>query len=443
MIKEKLKVIAKSNPISICLLLFIFHFSFLTCQMPESSVRSPSYNPELIGWRPASMTPFSVNDTINDFAYGKIGGNDCYVAVSSSGTIAWSDDGDIWQRAGRMVECERTIGFDKCGEIIYVGLHDTSYTCSFPDEDGNPVSVILTPAGPINTVTFGNGIFVAAGNRGFIAVSENGKSWKIEQKTLLGGNDGVMRGIAFGDGVFIAVGSSNNKGLICYSHDSVNWMPGASFSVEYSKLNDIAFDSVNNTFYAVGNYGYWGTIPSGSLGTFTSPIGSIFGTSGVPEMRKVVIGNNGSAVIGMIMDRNIGNDRWFRRPVVLHTLEASAGWNRTCGDPDCQEEYCQSRVLWKPELFKNPRGDGNININDIACGGGYFVAVADAAVVGYVSGSPAYGFSGHKNALVGGGDRFWNALALTEFLETDIMTVEALNGRFFIGNNTGKIGYSK
>jgi len=432
-------MIAKSRPIGICFLLLIFHFSFLTCQLPESGVKSPSYDPDLFGWKPASMSPFSVNESISDFAYGKVNGNDRYVAVSSFGTIAWSNDGDIWYRADRMIECEATIGFDRCGETIYAGLHDIKYICTFTDEEKD-----LVPPGPMNAVAFGNGIFIAAGNRGNIAVSENGKSWSVDQKTILAGNNSVIRGIAFGDGIFVAVGNNNNnRGLISYTADGDYWQAGAPITVEYSKLNDIAYEPVSQTFYAVGNYGYWGTIPLGDLGGFTSPIGSIFGTSGIPEMRKVVIGNSGTTVIGMIMDRNIGNDRWFRRPVVLHTLEASASWNRTCGDPDCQEEYCQSRVLWKPELFKNPRGNSDININDIAFGGGYFVAVADAAMIGHLSGSAAYGFSGHKDALFGGGDRFWNALHIPEFMETNFTAVEALNGRFFIGNNTGKIGYSK
>ena len=412
-------------------LFFVLCYLFFACSMPESSVTAPSYDPDLFEWKVASMAPFSVNETVNDFAYGKIRDNDCYVALSSFGGIAWSENGDIWHRCSRRIECERVIQAVHCGEILFIGLQDTSYTCSVPDEKGNLVTLPKNAPGAFNAVTFGNGVFAAVGNIGYIARSENGKEWTIDQRII--GSNIEMRGIAFGGGTFVSVGNIANKGVIFYSEDGVLWDRGYENSVVDTRLNSVAYEESAGVFYVVGNYLIWGEF---SIPPYWSPLGPNIITT---EARKITASSSGPPTLGIILDRDLGNDQWFRRPIAIQREEAYITWDRNCTDPDCSVTYCFRRVFWKPELFRNPRNNGNININDIAFGGGYFVAVADAAMIGHLSGN----LSGNVTALYQGGDRFWNALHIPEFMETNFTAIEALNGRFFIGNNTGKIGYSK
>ena len=458
LIDIKLKVRDSSWLIIISLIL-----CFTSCPNPESDKSQSEYNPILSGWKPASMSPFSVNESISDFAYGKVKGNDCYVAISTGGTIAWSDNGDVWQRSVRMVTCESVREGKHCGEIFLIGLQDASYTCTVPkpklDDDGdyifddNGIPILyneyltVTPPGVFNAVTFGDGKFVAAGNGGFFARSENGRDWIVENKD----EDIVTRGLAFGNGVFVAVGSIGNKGVIRYSLDSINWIKGPpDFNPDnpgnpgdVCRLNDVAYDIDSNNFYIVGNYARWGYASYSSLsGLQWEQIESNVVST---EMRRLTVGSLTAdsdvfTTLGIILDKDLGNDQWYRRPFVIQEGEIKNEWT-SCDDPDCLSEFCKGRLFWKPELFKNPRYDinANININDIAFGNGYFVAVADSGVIGHLSGN----LSGHKTKLYQGGDRFWNALAIPEFIETNLTAVEALNGRFFIGNNNGKIGYSK
>ena len=414
-------------------------FSVL-CSLPESDKSRNEYDPDLFGWRPASMTPFSVNESISGFAYGKVSGKDRYTAISTGGAIAWSDDGDIWLRAVRRVECDRVLLGDRCGEVFLIGLQDISYVCTKYEEENNPNLRTVTPPGVFNAVTFGDGIFVAAGNKGFFAHSENGKEWIVAQKDGFA-SDGTIRGLAWGNGVFTAVGSNSNRAYVRYSIDGETWSAGPVFTQDHSRLNDVAYDYATDSFYYIGNYTIWGYVsysPNSGMNLQNLDPNVI-----TTEARKLAVSNTGVPTLGIIFDWNIGssnNEQWYRRPFVIQRSETSAGWTN-CGDPDCLSKYCFGRLFWKPDLFKNPRdsNNANININDITYGNGYFVAAADAGVIGHLSGH----LSGDIEYLFSGGDRFWNALAIPEFIETNFTAIESLNGRFFIGNNNGKIGYSK
>jgi len=308
------------------------------------------YNPDLDGWKTASWSPFTVNDSIADFAYG----NGRYVVISYSGIIAWSDDGDIWHKA------------EISGDDVYY-----------------------------NAVCFGDGFFIAVGNGGLFSWSDNGgENWTTAS---MGGFDNTnnINGITWGNGIFVAVGDGAK---ISYSADGLNWQAGNSGMPDIS-LNDIAFNSSNNRFYVVGNGGNRGFTDNPSE-TWTHrgaepPIGSA-------NITKVTIGRYGDDTgIAIVYDGKTA-------------IAANEGFFNFDTDLDA--------FLFNENAIKA-----------ITWGNDYFVAAGTSAMIGYWPSSEPT-----RNS-----ERYWRALTFPEFKYWEITALKSCNGRFFLGNAGGKIGYSK
>jgi hypothetical protein len=97
---------------------------------------------------------------------------------------------------------------------------------------------------PLFGVTYGNGLFVAVGDKGQIIVSRNGKSWK----TIPPLTDALLTAVAYGNGKFVAVGAS---GTVLSSIDGLAWAPEPSETKEF--LSRVEFK--NGFFLAQGNAG--------------------------------------------------------------------------------------------------------------------------------------------------------------------------------------------
>jgi outer membrane protein OmpA-like peptidoglycan-associated protein len=73
-----------------------------------------------------------------------------------------------------------------------------------------------------NSVTFGNGTFVAVGpstNGDGVMYSNDGKSWKAATGIV----DNPWKSVAFGNGTFVAVSPTGSGNRVMYSKDGVNW----------------------------------------------------------------------------------------------------------------------------------------------------------------------------------------------------------------------------
>jgi hypothetical protein len=97
---------------------------------------------------------------------------------------------------------------------------------------------------PLFGVTYGNGLFVAVGDKGQIIVSRNGRSWK----TIPPLTDALLTAVAYGNGKFVAVGAS---GTVLSSIDGLAWAPEPSETKEF--LSRVEFK--NGFFLAQGNAG--------------------------------------------------------------------------------------------------------------------------------------------------------------------------------------------
>ena len=95
-------------------------------------------------------------------------------------------------------------------------------------------------------ITYGNGKFVAVGNKGAVSYSEDAINW-----TTISICEKNLNSITYGNGKFVAVG---NDGVVYYSEDGIDWIYGHS---DYSDLpTSFDIDSVvygNGKFIAVGS----------------------------------------------------------------------------------------------------------------------------------------------------------------------------------------------
>jgi len=240
-------------PAALCLAAI---FLVASCRVPEPepSTRLP-YDPHLDGWRPASWQPFDAADTITGFAFG--GGR--YVAVSDTGRIGWSADGDRWFLAAT---------------------------------DSHP--------GSLRAVTFGGGVFVAIGTGGLFARSLDGENWIVEGMQGLDG-EGIF-GVAYGGGTFVAVGAN---AWISVSFNGIDWTGGMVPAFSGVQLNDVAFCGQYRRFFVVGNGGNrgWSDDPA-DPGEWrhqgpTPPVN-------MANITRVTVGRYGGGIgIGMVFAGNV------------------------------------------------------------------------------------------------------------------------------------------
>jgi sugar lactone lactonase YvrE len=98
----------------------------------------------------------------------------------------------------------------------------------------------------LNSVAFGNGLFVVVGNNGTVLTSTNGLAWEAQTLTAEGLPN--LRGIAFARGLFVVV-SGDANGSIWTSPDGIDWTNrGMDFGVSF-----MAVMAQGDQFIALGN----------------------------------------------------------------------------------------------------------------------------------------------------------------------------------------------
>lgn len=285
---------------------------FAGCPQPEDSIpeiRTP-FDPDLYGWRTASWSPFTTSDSLRGFACG--GG--VYVAVTSTGKIAWSHNGDIW-------------------EIAYI--YDTA----------DPPALTPPYWASWNAVAYGNGTFAVVGNDGKAAYSADGRTWAAIANTGFG--SAHINGIAWGeiDGIayFAAVGQNAN---ITYSIDNAKtWAGGSAAGFTNITLNDIVYGG--GYFYAVGDSGYTGysDTPANLNGWHPYRYGAPFNGNNI---KKIAFGKYGSeAGLGLVFEE------WGGKRLALGAVEKF--WNHDAN-------------VWDADV--DAGSFGNNYIGGIAWGGG-------------------------------------------------------------------------
>src|SRR4030095_8341744 len=88
--------------------------------------------------------------------------------------------------------------------LVTVGLWLTTMAPAFPNglQEWTPRS--LSSTNDLYAVTFGNGVFIAAGQQGALVVSTNGTQWENRDSSTTA----TLRAITYGAGMFVAVGEN-------------------------------------------------------------------------------------------------------------------------------------------------------------------------------------------------------------------------------------------
>ncbi|WP_135550001.1 hemoblobin-interacting domain-containing protein [Paenibacillus cymbidii] len=177
--------------------------------------------------------------------YGAAYGNDKYVAGTPAGSILYSDDGLSWNAASieAMVNID-TLGYGG-GKYVAFGTKFSQPYLLATSEDGMSWSQHTLPADikHVIDVEYGNDIFVAVGESGYVATSPDGISWTTQNA---GGSTTSLFSLAYGNGTFVAVGP---QGAIMTSADNgVTWT--ARTSGTSSSLSGIVYGE--NQFVVVG-----------------------------------------------------------------------------------------------------------------------------------------------------------------------------------------------
>lgn len=166
-------------------------------------------------------------------------GNGKFVATGQLSTVTTSSDGVTWVSqtlpdTGGAYIYDVTYG-DK---FVAVGQYGKVWTSL----DGESwMEQISNTTQYLQAVTYSNGLYVAAGSGGTIAISPDGVTWTVQ--TLRGQS---FAGINYGNDRFVVVGSG---GRIASSSNGIQWNLNTSGVNAY--LTDIAYG--NNTFVVVGN----------------------------------------------------------------------------------------------------------------------------------------------------------------------------------------------
>jgi hypothetical protein len=373
--------------------LFFFLLSFPSCKQPEGAAEETdaAHNLEIFGWKTASWSPFTTADSIRGFAWG----NGVYVAAGLNGLIAYSYDGDIWQRARKSPDPASGVPVTEPFELA----------------DGG--------AAAFNAAAFGDGLFIAVADGGHLAYSRDGIHWT--GKHGAGGFGGEnINGIAYGEtaagaGCFVAAGNNGNISA-ALSSGPESWAGGKVS--DFSAIKDVAFG--NGKFYAAGDEGRmgWAVAPENlspahtwdwhpRQWTFSAQAGTF-----TPGVKKIAFGEYGRGTPGL----GIAFNEWGGKRIAICAADRFESGDPAAWDSDIDAGFFGKEVngiVW------SPRNKGT------------WLAAGTSAMIGYWPGSdPA-------DAV----ERYWRALSFTEFRWWEITALAALNGRYFAGNAGGKIGY--
>jgi hypothetical protein len=208
-----------------------------------------------------------VGGSYNDITYANGG----FVAVGQSGMILTSADGKDWaDRSAGLKEAltrnVRKVEDVACKAVAY-GSGAFVVLCHYDPGSGTRTLILGSPDGnqwsrhwredhQLNSVAYGNGMFVAVGWYNRILTSPNGKEWRLNEAVIdeywkVKDHD-HFNGVTYGNGLFVAVGGTGYPvvGLVRTSVDGKNW---TRQTLSDGYFTDVTYG--NGLFVAVGEAG--------------------------------------------------------------------------------------------------------------------------------------------------------------------------------------------
>jgi hypothetical protein len=313
-------------------------------------------------------SPFFING--NQGITGMAAGGNVVVAVSYEGTIAYSEDNGVHWRT----------------DISTDGGSDGGFTNGFANGFADGIR--------FNAVTWGEGFFLAGGDGGRAAYSENGRDWftgvigPMNPKNIYALAAGKLKNRA----VFVAAG---NDGRIAYAVGSprgpwtqVNFSPFGELERIGDAIRALAYGTVDGSgiFVAVGD--------NGKIGFLNDFSGQVYGATAGTEERFLGV--------------SFGNDRFI--------AVGSGGMVKICADP---KTYNWTTI--------RESGLGLRRFLDI----GFHPAI-DCFVL--ITADSLAGFSENGET--------WSAAAFTNHFSQGISSLACTKKRIVMGGENGMIAYS-
>jgi hypothetical protein len=321
--------------------------------MVDSEILSVSYT---VIAAPSFTTVTSSASIFNNGIYSIAYGSNRFVA-GGNGSIAYSTNGTSWT-ASTGNSNFRVNGITYGTQFIAVGYYYSGGIINYSTDGTSWNNVTDTTFGTsdINDVAYGGGRYVAVGEDGKIAYSTNGTSWIAITNSTFGTSN--IYGITYGAGKFTAVGAG---GKMAYSTNGTTWT-AVTASTFTSTVYGITYGGASGKekFIAVGNAGIGSyQIAYSTDGvTWMKVSQSFYDGSLFDSLNRVVWGGNKFVAVA-------------GRGVMYFSLDGTY-WAKIDGGTGAGKSQFDTT-------------GATSSINDIAYGGGKFLAVGNKYVNDYSS----------------------------------------------------------
>ena len=287
---------------------------------------------------------------------------------------------------------------------------------------GNWTSVLNSPfTNNINSIVYGNGLFIAGGIGGRIAYSSNGISCSSVSNSTFGTD--WINSIAYGNNMFVAVG---RNGKMAYSNNGITWTAVSNSTFGTDSINSIIFG--NNKFVAVGDNGKIAYSSNGITWTAISNSNYVFRTiDGIAfgNGKFVAVGSTESAFNGPMY--SIDGITWTQfvsnTPTNISSAHGIAYGNDMFLAITNQSNrllYSNDGITWTSRIINIPFG----YITTISYGNNKFV-------IGGLAGNMAQSSDGIT----------WNDVSDINFGGNGVNSIVYGNGRFIAGGGSGKMSW--
>lgn len=196
--------------------------------------------------------------------YSVVYGAGKFVAVGESETILTSPDGVNWTSWRTNSGTLNSVTYGN-NMFVAVGVSGSSGTIRY-SSDGQTWNATSAGNTGFNSVTYANGLFILVGDNGRIYSSSNGSTWTLRTPTP--STSRAFRTVEYVNDRFIAVGdldgSTGTGAVVAHSTDGTTW------TKEVSNISVALYSSVaaKGKYVAVGNNGSIVTAPYTESGAF-------------------------------------------------------------------------------------------------------------------------------------------------------------------------------